>query len=124
MTRGGNEEVVRLDVSVDEHKTMGFFNSQYHFGDIKASNCLMQHVLANEQAQKVATGHVLHDKIQVGCILKATDECHNPFVSLERSEWSDLAEKLTTLRLQRRLESPSRREDVLLGCYEACLICV
>ena len=65
MARAGYKEVVRLDITVDESKTMGFLDGQYHLSNVKARHGLMQDVFSDQQTQKIASRHVLHDKIEV-----------------------------------------------------------
>lgn len=78
MARCRDQEVVRLDVSVNAVQCVGFLDTDNHLGNIEARNWLAENILSDEKTKKVSAGHVIHDEVKIGSILEAGDQWYDP----------------------------------------------
>lgn len=78
MPIGSDEKVVWLDVAMNKSQLVSLFDANYHLGNVVAGHVFFEDVFADEEAQEVTTGHILHDKVQVDGVLKASDEGDDP----------------------------------------------
>ena len=73
-----DQEVVRFDIAVDTFQCMGRLDTHDHLGNVESCHRLMERVLADQQTKEVTARHVLHHQVQVGSILEAGYQWHNP----------------------------------------------
>lgn len=65
MTRRRDEKVVRFDVSVNALECVCCFNTQDHLSYVESGHRLVKRVFSDEQAEKVASRHIVHHQIQI-----------------------------------------------------------
>ena len=78
MTRSVDEDVVRLEVSVDEVQLMDALHCQDCLGHVEASHLLREDVLLHEHVHEVSSREVLHDQIEIVLVRKGGLELDDP----------------------------------------------
>lgn len=132
VARGRDEEVVRLHVAVDAAQRVRLLDAEYHLGDVELGHRLAEDVLADQEPEEVAPGHVVHDEVEVPGVLKARDERDDPACSSqlafandkeggELDDWWVIGLTISSLRTQRG--SPSRPVGGLLDWSSTWPIC-
>mmetsp|Transcript_21082 Transcript_21082/g.59974 ORF Transcript_21082/g.59974 Transcript_21082/m.59974 type:complete len:250 (+) Transcript_21082:291-1040(+) len=72
------EQVVRLEVSVDVPEGVDGFDSQNSLGGVEAGGVLREDVLLHEQGHEVSAGEELHDEVEVVLVLERVVEFNEP----------------------------------------------
>ena len=80
VTVGPNQDVVGLDVAVDEAHLVDGLDGTDELCDVEEGEVLGERAQLDEEAHHVASGDVLHHKVEVLLVLEGEEQLHYPLV--------------------------------------------
>ena len=80
MTSAVQEEVVRLDVTVNEAEAVDVLDGEGGFYHVELSSVLGQGILLHQKGHQVTPGEELHHEVEVERILKAEKHLDHPLM--------------------------------------------
>jgi hypothetical protein len=78
VTSAVNEEVFRLEVTVNVTQLVEFVDTSKHLGGIEASVLLLEDTRVVEERTEVTSGYVLHGKVHMVLVLEGVEEADKP----------------------------------------------